>query len=508
MNRRCGPRILSLLFAALFLLSACAGGGNTPSDTAGTQPPGETDAAPDAVSGTEDAAPYHDSVPALDFGGDTLTFCVQKWVAYEMNVEESTGETTNDAIYDRNRMMENRFRVVIDEIAVDDPGHDKQLEFIRDSLIAGDNGFDVAAVLVYKAGDLVLENWFMPWETVPYVELDNPWWVAKINDAFTVRDTLYTAVSDLCVTSMQFTYAYLFNQKLATDYHVENLYDAVDEGRWTLDYLYGLTKDLYADTNGNGTRDEEDTYGLLTDLNTSLNCYFSTSDQPIIGVTDDGLKVMLDTEKALGIYEKVNRIFNESGGVFSISHGQKGYVYDDKYRLFKSDSFLLMPVRLYALYDELSDMTSDFGIVPFPKYDEAQKQYLSSSLDNYSVLCVPASVEDAGMVGALIEALSCESKNSVMPAFYETALQHRYSRDSRSAKMLDIIMDGRTYDLCVLYTSAAGGIKNFMSIGIRDQKSFASFYAANENTYEKAARELYDKLSALGNPAAADTENQ
>lgn len=182
-----------------------------------------------------------------------------------------------------------------------------------------------------------------------------------------------------------------------------------------------------------------------------------------------------------------------------IFHGSKGFFYDDKYGIFKNDSALIMPVRLIALYDQLCDMESDFGILPFPKYDEAQEEYLSCCLDNYSVLCIPTVVDNIEMVGALIEAMSCESKVSVMPAFYESALQDKYSRDERSVKMLDIIMDGRTYDLCVLFTSLEG-LKGFLSEGIREHKPFASMYASKEKLFQKNEERLYKGLSKVGQP--------
>ena len=153
-----------------------------------------------------------------------------------MDTEELTGEVTNDAVFNRNKKMEDRFNVTIDEIAVDNPSHTEHQAFIRQSIAAVDSSFDIAAVFVYYAGDLVLENLFAGWDSVPYVNFENPWWVEKINQTFTVRGKLYMAVSDLCVTSMQLAYAYLFNQKISADYNVENLYDVVEEGRWTLDY--------------------------------------------------------------------------------------------------------------------------------------------------------------------------------------------------------------------------------------------------------------------------------
>ncbi len=46
----------------------------------------------------------------------------------------------------------------------------------------------------------------------------------------------------------------------------------------------------------------------------------------------------------------------------------------------------------------------------------------------------------------MLEALACESRKTVLPAYYEIALKARYTRDSQSVKILDMIMDNRRSD--------------------------------------------------------------
>ncbi len=481
-------KVICLLLAMLLSLSACGNGTETVTDTT---PAAESDTT--VVTETE----LTDAVPALDFEGATFTISTGDRYAYEMDVEEQTGEITSDAIYNRNRMMEERFNVTIASHMTENPSNTEHPAFVRTSIMANDHAFDLAGIYVYTAGALVLENLFTNWANVPYADLSMPWWADNINNAFTVDGKLYTAVSDLCVTSMQLTYAYLFNQKLATDNDIENLFDVVDEGRWTLDYMYDLTEGMYQDVNGDGTAGEEDVYGLLTDMNTSLYCYLAAGDQPMLSSDGNGLTVRLGDEKAYSIFEKVNKLINESQGTFRIYHGKDGKVYDDKYPLFTSNHALLMPVRLVALFNELRDMEVDFGILPYPKYDEEQKNYYSFSLDNYSVLCVPTNVENIDMVGALVEAMSAESKKSVMPAYYEKALQGKYTRDERSAQMLEIIMDGRTFDMSILYNDALGDMPYFMSSTLMNGESYTSNYAAAKQKYENGAAELYAQLQEM-----------
>lgn len=481
-------KLLCILLAMLLAFSSCGGAAEAGNDTtAGDTTPVET----------ETETELTDSVPELDFGGATFTISNTEQYAYEMDVEEQTGEITSDAVYNRNQMMEERFNVTIVSHSTANPSHTEHPNFIRTSVLANDHAFDLAGVFVYTAGTLVLENLFMNWANVPYVDMSMPWWASNINNAFTVDGKLYTAVSDLCVTSMQLTYAYLFNQKIATDNDIENLFDVVDEGRWTLDYVYDLTEGMYQDTNGDGIADDGDVYGLLTDMNTSLNCYMATSEQPTLSNTADGLTVRLGDERAHAVFDKLNKLINESQGTFRIYHGRDGRVYDDKYPIFTSNHALLMPVRLVALFNELRNMEVDFGILPFPKYDEEQKNYYSFSLDNYSVLGVPSNAENAEMVGALVEAMSAESKKSVMPAYYDKALQGKYTRDERSAQMLEVIMDGRTFDMSILYSAALGDLPYFVSNTLVNQENYASSYAAAKQKYESAAAELYAQLKDM-----------
>ena len=57
---------------------------------------------------------------------------------------------------------------------------------------------------------------------------------------------------------------------------------------------------------------------------------------------------------------------------------------------------------------------------------------------------------------ALLEALSAESYRTVTPAYFETALKGKYSRDSETGHMLDIIVSGVYLDLTYIYGQNLG----------------------------------------------------
>ena len=59
--------------------------------------------------------------------------------------------------------------------------------------------------------------------------------------------------------------------------------------------------------------------------------------------------------------------------------------------------------------EQLRAMNDDFGILPYPKYDENQKQYHSTSLDEFSLFVLPIDVKDKEMSAIITEALCAES---------------------------------------------------------------------------------------------------
>ena len=115
-------------------------------------------------------------------------------------------------------------------------------------------------------------------------------------------------------------------------------------------------------------------------------------------------------------------------------------------------------------------MDQDFGIIPYPKFDEEQDQYYSRA-SFYMPNVVPVTNSDLEMTGAVLEALNCAYANEVVPAYFEITLKTKYSRDTESEAMLDLVMENRVIDL---------GDTTLCGI-IRDGFMFELFRTKNEN---------------------------
>jgi hypothetical protein len=91
--------------------------------------------------------------------------------------------------------------------------------------------------------------------------------------------------------------------------------------------------------------------------------------------------------------------------------------------------------------------------MPFPMWDEAQDTYYTVASDQFTVLAFPVNTpeEDYPFLGTVTEEMGILSKRDVVPAFYDSALKNRYSMDANTAKIIDLIMDGRLFEFSFQY---------------------------------------------------------
>ena len=93
-------------------------------------------------------------------------------------------------------------------------------------------------------------------------------------------------------------------------------------------------------------------------------------------------------------------------------------------------------------------MDEDFGILPYPASEEKGAGYIygSRTFGGFPYV-VPLTATDLDMISTIMEALACESANSVIPVLYDKVLKVKNTRDEDSARMLDMVRKNRITDL-------------------------------------------------------------
>ena len=138
----------------------------------------------------------------------------------------------------------------------------------------------------------------------------------------------------------------------------------------------------------------------------------------------------------------------------------------------------------------LREMETPFGVLPIPKYDDAQEDYITYCESNASAVGIPMMTTEPDKVTAVLEALAIQSYLNLTPAYYDISLQRKYARDDESAEMLDIALAHRVYDIGRIYSSL--GIKYvFGDLARAGSTDFASAWAKKQ----KAASRMLDKIA-------------
>jgi hypothetical protein len=368
-------------------------------------------------------------LPERDFDGYTFTF-LNGNTSYANNqivVEEQTGEPINDAFYIRNSKVEERYNMKLAEIITTAP----QDDYTR-SVTAGDNSFDVALLRMEWAMPVVLENQAVNWARIPNLNLDADYWVKSSIESFSLMHNVYFAVSAFDITHYDTVRAFAFNKKLVSDFQLESPYDLVNSGRWTLDKYSEMALTVAADVNNDNKWDEKDWYGTCANSNVFCNTIMAGIGS-VLSINKDENDMPyfdLDNETHIERLLRVSKIMEMR---------DQGLIGGD----FRNGQSLFL-VELICVIAKYRDMEDDFGIIPAPKYDENQKEYINLGGSPFFMV-VPVTANNLDRTGAIMEALAYDSVGIIDKAYYEILLKGKISRDNESEEMLDIIFSTLVY---------------------------------------------------------------
>jgi len=141
--------------------------------------------------------------------------------------------------------------------------------------------------------------------------------------------------------------------------------------------------------------------------------------------------------------------------------------------------------------DSYRELPFAYGVLPYPKFDENQEEYRTTTLTSYTVFCIPTDCKDPDRTAAVLEAMASESYRSVTPAYFETALKVKYAADEETAQMFDIIRDNISFDFGYIYTLSLNGISDKFKDAINKNRPE---WASNVAGFESAAVASLDTL--------------
>ncbi len=481
--------LLLCLLTALPLTAACGGSGDGGDGTVGdpTDTPlvteGET-AAPDSLDARKEVS---DGVPTVDYKEKKYRIFYQKRYTTDAvsHFDHETGDKTDDAVYRRNRAIEERFNVHIVGIEGEE---DPMVVTLMNAVSTGEDAYDLYLGHTIFSGKAALAGYFYNWYDIPHMDFSKPWFPKATIDGLTVNDRMYMTTSDLCISFVYNTYCFYFNKALAEANDLPDLFEVVDEGKWTLDTLGSYVKEIYTDLNMNNTRDADDLYGFVTGTGAEAAPWPYACVVPTVAFGEGGtVESVFNSERANTMLSKLRDLINVNPGGFNAEGTEKG-----SQKMFMDGQAVFATGLVGTSESAFRELTMDYGIIPYPKLDEAQDGYYTIPGGSISGMAVPVTVEDTDFVGAITMALARESWVSVMPEYYDVVLKVKGARDPDSVRMLDLIMAGRSVDTAYMYDNFTGYVYGWSGL-LTNGKELSSFTAGKD----KAVIKHYENVMKL-----------
>lgn len=512
-------RLISLFLAIQFLLIAAVGCSDADSsaetEAAVTSPAGNT-AAEGEVTEAPEAEPENarssakDNLPEnLDYNGASVNIVYRNEEYYsnwDMLGTENSGDIIWDAIWLRNMKVEERLNLDMNIQPTQSTGLANVGAELKNMVFAGVDDYDIISSTANTTVTQSLYPFLYELSELPHLDISQPWWRTSAIEELALENGKYRyLLGDHTLNNYLKCGVIFYNKDIYTNAYgdADEMYEKVLDGTWTYDELTGLTANAYVDLNGDGIANPGDTFGLMVPSG-----YGEASVHMIYSCDIDTYTRKEDGTIDLSPFNN-ERIINSMDAIIKLLHNTDGVHVSDK----GIDSSLSYFAQNYSLFwsgrltnavtNDFREMESDYGILPMPKYDAAQEDYVTLIHSSTTVTCVPKSIslDKLDMAGAVLEAWASEAYRQVITPFIESALKSKYSRDALSGQVIDRIFENPMLSFLDMYASNTGSLLNnaVLSNLSSGQNNFASKIAANLKGAQKVLdRYLSDIVSSDG----------
>ena len=462
--------------------TACGGAGEAAAPETGERQT-ETAAETEAESESRYKADY---LPDTGYGG--YEFRIVAYDEYPADMQEESGNLINDAIYQRNRLVEEQLDVRISETRYPYAKYGDVYELLKKSALAQSDEHDLYTVVFPNAYSGIIERVIPAASSLPVIDMSQPWYYKQINDGMDVNGVTLAAYT--AFDKSPGGQLIIFNKKMTEDLQLDSPYALVDGGTWTYDRFYSMGRAAVSDLNGDGQMNEEDRFAFIAPIDDITDMAYYGSGLKLVRFGSDLPEVSQD-ERLFGMFEGMFD-FLTTGNILNLPLNAEAA--GNALRLFKAGHSLFHKAKTSVL-TQLGDMEDDYGIVTYPKLNESQETYFNG-IDGSLIALPNTAASDLGRTCVVKEALSVESMNIYYPAYYEISLKNRYVRDEDSIRMLEIVTRANTYDVgaALDYNAIRGPWLDCLQKGKND---FASAVAKNLPKAQKVIDKLLENIEEI-----------
>lgn len=350
-----------------------------------------------------------------------------------------SGDKVENAIYGRNRLVEERMNVTLKVVESANTLNDYRIV-----ISGGDQLYDAVFLKNYDIPTCISEGTLANLYAIPELDLSRDWWSPQFNSNLVFDGRLYMAATSLHLMSFEQTIATYFNRVIYQNHGYDNtLYEVVQSGKWTFETMYRYMTEL-SNLNGDETYNEtgKSIFGCAT-FGDWLGV-LSSNVGSVIALDKDGQPTYIGPSGVSEYFDKIYEWFTPEGMQIGKS---------DNYDMMFHDRCAVFSLISFGNARVFRDMEDQYGILPSPKFTESAdyRSPMGASL----ILVVPAGSTTTGKTALVLDALSYVSYTSVYPVYYES-LCYGGRTNPEDIAMIEIIEKSRWADLGLTYGLSYG----------------------------------------------------
>lgn len=426
-----------------------------------------------------------------DFQADMSIYYIDWGLYRDFFFAEDMETVMNTAIYQRTMMVKDYLGVNVIGYKGSAGGLSYAAEIANQVLSGTDTHQTVLTHCYQGLTSLITEGYLTDFYSLEDISLDADYWNSDLMKRIEVHGSAYLGSSDYMIHDPNVIF---FNKEIYSQYKlIENPYELVDNGEWTLDKLFQMAAQI--DDNIEGDTSVENVYGIVGKADWQVVAFADAAE--CRWLVDNGGYMELNMGPSNKRYADVFEMIDEASdapwfGLYGKS-SEKELTVDSCKTLFSYES-------LQQAYKYKADNSETvFGILPYPKYDTDQEKYYSMEWSGF--MAVPITVENTEMVGKTLEALAFYSADTTVVAYYEQLLGARLADAPDDAKMLEIVFDGVISNPVFNFSHTSGevsanenlvyGLTRLLEAKVNNttEPSLSSLWS----TYGKAAQTQLDK---------------
>ena len=486
-------KLLSLILAGLMLagsmLSCSDSESGKKTETQPTQ--GGSQAA------EETAITYLDEIPdTAKFDGQEIRYVAARDVSsIYVDLEDEEGQITDivaEAVWRRNNIVQERLDVEIKFI--EEIHRDSFNKTVMNSINASSDDYDVFVGHQRFQVELASQGVMKNLANLENLDLTKPYWAGDYIENLSYKGISYWITGDMQNSFIGDAWVMFVNSTLWNMTNSDkDIYSLVREGKWTLDTLNEVVANTYVDNNGNGKVDGEDRFGFFLEPSIRGTAMMLSSEVFYSDKDAEGVPyLIIQDEHTYNAFEKIHGMMYNNQGVLNKEPDE---IEDND--MFVQDNLMILIDNIATLSsDEFRDMESDYKVIPLPKYDEQQENYVTTHYDGVAVIGIPITVpeEHIDAITATLEVTSSVAHEISLPAYYDGAMKNKYSRDPEQAEMVDLIHDTITGDFAHIYGDVVGkycSLYSFWSANLM-RESISSMLQKNAKLWEKDLETLLE----------------